>query len=424
MSFVYFNYSRNLNYAFLFWALDITYRIIMYLKSDLFQIFKKDSVNEYYFVILQNISFLFSGFLVLYINYSFKRKYNNKESKIIPNKLEIQLISEERLLKFYLTKKYIYKIILASVINYLNRLAFFIFYQLNPGAKHNNIFHQVQYNIIDNIDIITRFFLSTIVFKIKEYKHHILSFIIIIIGFIILIPVDFYLIHYNETEIDEKLTYIYTCILSYRGILFPLEDTIAKQVFTDNYILPEYYFFFRALCEFLLILVVTPALYFSLWINDKGAFNLASNLTNMIIIFLIYCFFYFLEEYIILKVIYFFSVQSIAFLLVSESATDSIIEIINFFIEKKSNSNGYEITLLLINIIIILLMVFATFIYNEIIVIKVCGLDKNVASEIIARSLKEINQINIFEQEDEFVSEESSEYEDATTKIELEEKNK
>ena len=69
-------------------------------------------------------------------------------------------------------------------------------------------------------------------------------------------------------------------------------------------------------------------------------------------------------------------------------------------------------------------MVFATFIYNEIIVIKVCGLDKNVASEIIARSLKEINQINIFEQEDEFVSEESSEYEDATTKIELEEKNK
>ena len=177
MSFIYFNYNKNLNYAFIYWALVIINRSVVYFKWDLFQIFKKDSVNEYYFVMLQNISFFFSGFLVFYINHSFKRKQNNGDSKIISNKLEIKLISENRPIQFSLTIFIIFKIILASAINFLSRLAFFIFYQSNPDAEHKNIFDKIQYDIINNIDIITRFILSIVVFKIKAYKHHILSFL-------------------------------------------------------------------------------------------------------------------------------------------------------------------------------------------------------------------------------------------------------
>lgn len=408
MSFIYFKYNRSLNYAFIYWALVIFNRSVVYFKWDLFQIFKKDSVNEYYFVMLQNISFFFSGFLVLYIQHSLKKRNNDEDSKIPSKTSDIQLISEQPK-QFYLTKNIIFKIILASGINYFSRLAFFIFYQSNPNAKHEDIFDKIQYDIINNIDIITRFILSIIVFKIKAYKHHILSFIIIIIGFFILTPVDFFLIHNNKTRLDETLNYIYTGILAYKGILFPLEQTIAKKVFINNYILPEYYLLLRATFGFSFLFIVTPILYFCLWYKDDKAFLLVSSALKMILTSIIYCIYYFLQDYIILKVIYYFSIQSVAFLLVSESVTGSISEIIKFFIEEKSSSSDYEIIFLLIEILIILLTAFATFIYNEIIVLRICELDKNVANEITSRGKSEINLIDTFEKDDENISEESSE---------------
>ena len=254
MTFLYFNYNKNLNYTFIYWALEIIHRSLIYFKWDIFQIFKKDSVNEYYFVVLQNLSFFFSGFLVLYIHYSLKKKSNDESQKAISNKLEIELILEERPMKFKITKNIIYKIILGSALNYLNRLASFIFYQANPDVEHKKIFHKVQYDIINNIDILMRFLLSIIVFKIKLYKHHFLSFVIAIIGFIVFIFNDFFSINYSEDGTDKKLTYIYIGILSYRGILYPLEDSIAKKVFIDYYILPEHYFFLEPYLDFCFLL--------------------------------------------------------------------------------------------------------------------------------------------------------------------------
>ena len=123
-----------------------------------------------------------------------------------------------------------------------------------------------------------------------------------------------------------------------------------------------------------------------------------------------------------MKVIYYFSIQSVAFLLVSESVTGSISEIIRFFTEKNSNFYYYEIIFLLIEIIIILFTAFATFVYNEIIVLTICGLDKNVSTEITSRAITEVNLINMLEKEDEN-SEKSSESRDADKIVELKENN-
>ena len=400
MSFITFNYNKNLNYAFIYWALEIIYRSLLHFKSELFQVFKKDSVNEYYFVMLQNISFFFSGFCVLYIHCSVKKKLFKEDSKIISKKLGVQLISDEMPKQFHLTKNIIYKIMLGSAINYLNRLASFIFYQSNPNADSKNIFDKAQFDIITNIDIITRFIISIMAFKMKVHKHHFLSFIIIIIGFVLFILNDFLSINFSEVEIDKKLTYIYIGILSYRGILFPIEDYISKIVFITNYMLPEHYYLLRAIFRLLFFIILTPILYYTLWFNEDETFTLVSNTTNIIIISVIYCIYYFLQDYIILKVIYYFSVQSVAFLLVSESVTSSISEIIKYFTVEQKNSDVYKIVFLSIDIIIIFLTAFATFIYNEIIVIKVWGLDKNVASAITSRAISEVNQIIQSQQED------------------------
>ena len=154
-----------------------------------------------------------------------------------------------------------------------------------------------------------------------------------------------------------------------------------------------------------LILIITPILYGTIWINDNESFKLVSDLTNMITLIVIYVSSSFIKSYLLLKVIYYFSSQSVSFLLISETITGSITEIINFF--SSDDSNYVNIIFLTIDILIILLTSFGTLVYNEIIVIKKWGLDKNVAREITTRALLEVDKIKILDNEDEDDEEEA-----------------
>ena len=66
-----------------------------------------------------------------------------------------------------------------------------------------------------------------------------------------------------------------------------------------------------------------------------------------------------------------------------------------------SEKYDYKIIILLIEIVIIIITTFGTLIYDEIIVIRKWGLDKNVAKEIILRGESEINSIGLIVDEDE-----------------------
>ena len=125
----------------------------------------------------------------------------------------------------------------------------------------------------------------------------------------------------------------------------------------------------------------------------------------MITLIVIYVSSSFIKSYLLLKVIYYFSSQSVSFLLISESITGSITEIINFF--SSDDSNYVNIIFLTIDILIILLTSFGTLVYNEIIVLKKWGLDKNVAREITTRALLEVDKIKIWVNEDEDDEEEA-----------------
>ena len=397
MSFISFNYNKNLRYAFVYWFVEIIMRSIIYLDWDFFHVFQKDSSNEYFFIILQNISDLIAGFFVIYIYFSVQKKPNQDYSDIASKKSGIELILEERKV-FTVTKNFIVKIIIICFLDYINRSPFFIFYQTNPEAEHNDISHKAQFDIINHMDIIARFILSIVILKTKVFKHHILSLIIILIGFIILIPYDAILLHLNPNGADEKLTYIYIGIFSFKGILFPLEDIIQKKVFTENYIFPEHLMFIRGVGEMIIIFIVTPILYYTIWINDPELLVLSSNLRDIILLSIFYVSCSCIKTYVLLKVIYYFSAQSVSFLIISESITGSIATIINFF--KSSEQNYVNIIFLIIDIIIILITSFGTLVYNEIIVIKKWGLDLYVTSEITKRALLETNRIKDFDDYD------------------------
>ena len=176
-------------------------------------------------------------------------------------------------------------------------------------------------------------------------------------------------------------------------------------IYIDNYILPEHLMFIKGLGGLFLILIITPISHGTIWINDNESFKLVSDLTNMITLIVIYVSSSFIKSHLLLKVIYYFSSQSVSFLLISESITGSITEIINFF--SSDDSNYINIIFLTIDILIILLTSFGTLVYNEIIIIKKWGLDKNVAREITTRALLEVDKIKILDNEDEDDEEEA-----------------
>jgi len=304
MSFLTFNYNKNLNYAIVYWALEITYRLITNLEWEYFQIIKNEAINEYIFLALLNISDLLAGFLVLYINCSLKGKRFIDNSIVHRTESVVEMIQgkEKTISK---TKSYLQKIILIIVLDYLNRLIVFIFYVSNKDAEHDIIYHKAQKDIIIHLDIIIRYILSIFLLKIKIFKHHKCSFFLILINFLILIPTDAISLHFYTPNKDERLTYIYIGMYSIRAFLYPYEDVIIKKLFKDDYILPEYLMFFRGVGEFIIILCVTPIFYFSLCADDILILN--ENKLKIALTIILYILSSFIKSYLL---ILFFQIYS------------------------------------------------------------------------------------------------------------------
>ena len=100
----------------------------------------------------------------------------------------------------------------------------------------------------------------------------------------------------------------------------------------------------------------------------------------------------FVNSYITLKIIYQFSIQSVSFLIISATVGGSIKKIYDF--NKNSDKDATFFTLILFEIFGILIILFATLIYDELIIINKCKLNENVKLYIIDRGEKEIGEIN------------------------------
>ena len=416
MALITFNYNKHLIYAIIYWAIEIIRRSFIYFQWEYFRIIEEnDAINEYIYLILLNISDLLAGFLVIYIQYSIKKNKNydfsdtNTISTIVRvNTIEFTTIKESILRK---SKKFFLKMAFICSLDYIDRLASFIFYQTNKGAEHENIDHKSSVDITNHLDIIFRYIFSFLFLKTKIFKHHKFSIAIICIAFIILIPTDIISIHHfsGENNVDIKLTYIYIAIFCIRGILFPLEDTVVKKVFIEDYILPEHFMFFRGVGDFIIIIVISPVLYFSLYADVVFSFG---DVTKIIITIILYILSSSIQAYLLIKVIYYFSSQSVSFLIISESVTGSICEIINYFISKDYENH---LIILIIEILVIFVTTFGTLVYDEIIIIKKWGLEIDVAAEISSRASIEANRISIIEDENDD-NEEEEEYEEEETK--------
>ena len=411
MSLITFHNNKNLLFALIYWALEIITRVLMHYKWEWFQIVENDSYNEYIFVMLDCIANLFSGFLVLYIYLSLKKRknydtniINERKSDLILNSNNIELIEEKG--TFHRSKYFIIKFISMVFLYVFASLSFFAFYQIRKDANHYNVSHKFQKDIINQIDILARYILSIIFLRGKALKHYKFSIIVISFSIILSSPIDIYSL-YNNPKYNEKLSWIYVGIFSFRAIIYPISDTLVKSIFEYDYLIPENLMFLRGCFETLLLSIITPVLYFYLNVKDDFVFNPNKvNLAVLISVLTGYTIFAFIKGILLLKVIYYFSSQSVSFLIVSESITGSIYSTIDYF----NSSEKIEIALSFIEIIGILITTFATLVFDEIIIIHLGDLDKDAENEIRKRGDKEIKYI--FRIQDKYIEKEKEKEEE------------
>ena len=101
----------------------------------------------------------------------------------------------------------------------------------------------------------------------------------------------------------------------------------------------------------------------------------------------------FVNQYIILKIIYLFSSQSVSILIISTSIAGSIKDVIGFFnAEDKTKITIYNYLEFVFGLIAIFIVIFGTMIHEEIIIINKWGLNLNVKRGIENRSLSDFQE--------------------------------
>ncbi len=137
--------------------------------------------------------------------------------------------------------------------------------------------------------------------------------------------------------------------------------------------------FWRGIFNFLMALILFPILYFSKFKNfDYNPFENELSQTIIMISFITICSFF--KSFIIMKVIYIFTPQHVSFLYL----VFSLYELIVCRISHEDN-----IYVLLCDIMILLLIIISTLIFNEMIIVNAWGLNENTRKGFLFKETQE-----------------------------------
>ena len=167
---------------------------------------------------------------------------------------------------------------------------------------------------------------------------------------------------------EELMNWPYFIFISIKFIIFAL-DTINKILLINKFLLHQALMFLRGLYNFFMILVLFPIFYFT-ELNkykldfDKKRINLIWQILLLIFIIPIL----FLKSFLIMKVIYIFTPQPVAFL----NVVFYMIRLLRCRIESADNTILISADVLFLSIII-----FSTLLFNEMIILNFCGLSEN-----------------------------------------------
>ena len=345
---------------------------------------KKQSVFINTFLLC--VTYSFNIFLLILVNLSSKSKYKMIQENTFNNQLIIEREKMEKSKK----KSTILYLILLSFFNYIIYFSYDIFGMFKPDNYNKSYFYALSMPVYL---IITAIF-SFIILGYKFYRHQKLAMIISpILGLSL-----FFVIKYSENDnIDGKyiLLIIASLILrSARYIIIVFGKLIMDKLFVNQYKLMTYLGFFgilftiiSSIISYFINLNLNDA-YSDYLVKEEDGYKRLKNIfdnwgkfsSNTIIYFIATLFIWWAENNLIWFAIYEFSPNHYT---VYSSITTIFILIL--YIYEKSNNN----IILFFSIFALCSIFICGLILNEIIIIRMCKMDKNTNVEINRRQREE-----------------------------------
>ena len=387
MGFFSFTCLKSYYYFLIYWIIDLSITIVRdtFLEEEITDTEKYKGTElqkgtELIYISCLTVSDLLAGFLVMRTNRKMKsintqEKQQEKKGEIEKGKsgLTQELIYNDLSIRNH---KYSY-LFLISLLEFIARCTdlFYILFLNGPPIRIGEV------NWLISIDTFARIFFSKLILKNRLYKHHYFSIILIIIGLFSMSVCAF------EAIADyESTNWPYFLFVSVKYLLLPFEDVINKILLTDEFLLPHYLMFWRGIFTLGFTGILSAIVLIPHWVEFHyfDQFNSTSEIAIQVIMKVLYTIFSFCKAFCLLKILDIFSPQHVAF----SNTAFSLYQLIKC--RTKSDDNVF---LMCIDFIFLLVIVFATLVFNEAIIINAFGLNQNTKKGFIKKANLELQDM-------------------------------
>ena len=337
-----------------------------------------------------------------------KRKMNEEEIKYIYN----DLTNEE----FKKNKMYIILFIfLLTILDFIAQISTVTFYLITGNQKFQ--VKQAHLNITLIFNVIGLFLFSKLFLRTTFRRHHFFSLIVFIVCLIVIVVLDIIQI-IKEYGNNYKKPLIFLAIKIFTVILYSLEDVIAKVIFLNYYFTPYFLLLVKAIVQFgYLIIFSFPLIFTKIKLEGGGEVIIYSMFKDIFkediyylyyLIYLVNSFFYNTLNFIIIDK---FSANHSGISRIFENFGVFMINII-----QKSIDIDYIFG---IRLVMYILLIIVSFIFNEILVINICGLADGTKLFLDYKEQKDLSLIKDINSSDLLTDSEKEENKDSNNRIEL-----
>ena len=378
------SFYKSYFYFILFWILELSSTLI---KEFLDQIYadhyKINLLFEFINLICINVADLLAGILVL-ITFIQLRSTKSDESIVKKKK---NTIEQELIYNDLSIKRYKYRLLLIiSTLEFIARYSDFFFFVIFSIKRIRG--GEISWLI--SIDFLSRIIFSNIFLKTKLFKHNIIPIILTIISLCIMSTCAFIIID----NVDFK-NWPFFISVGLKFIILPLEDVINKILFNEKFLLPHTLMFIRGFFDLFIFILFIP-IFIIIKNNNKKYFSLKEpqkdvNIILQIFLVILYIFLYSFRIFCVMKVIYIFSPQHVAFLN----------EIFYLFVLLRCRINANDgLTVIFVDLTCLIIIITSTLVFNEMIIINLCGLNKNTKNALLLKESQETKDSNLSINED------------------------
>ena len=330
-----------------------------------------------------NLADLLSGILVLITYISSRRKKENKPIESKKGSMELDLIYTDLSIR---SNKY-KLLILISVLEFFARFVDFFFFVIFSIKR----IRKGEISWLVSIDFLSRILFSNLFLHTKLFKHHFVTIVTTVICLCTMSTTAFILLGNVD---GANWPYFFSYALKF--ILMSLEDVLNKKLFNDKFLLPHTLMFYRGLFTGLLFIIFIPLIIFIKTKKPDNYFNFEykeREVNKFLQIFLVFVYIvlYAFRNFCVMKVIYIFSPQHVAFLN----------QIFHLYLLIRCRIRGDPMIIIIIDCFCLLIIIFSSLIFNEIIIINAWGMSKNTRASLKIREKNESKDINSSDNEDE-----------------------